>query len=88
MPVEIITCWEGVSWTAWWESGRGMASLGCSLGGGLFVWGKSSEDSKARRGPPSRERETWILVSLVVRERVWVRREEVKERSREPMVGV
>lgn len=36
--------------------------------------GKWSLSSKGRRTPPSRERETWILVSLVMREIETVRR--------------
>ncbi len=63
-----------------------MRRSGCceDLGG---LEGKCGESWKGRRGPPSRERETWILVSLVMRERVCVRwGRGVKERSIEPMV--
>ena len=39
------------------------------------MWeGKCEDCGKGRRAPPSMEREIWILVSLVMRFRTWVRR--------------
>jgi len=71
MEVERAICWVGVIWVAWRDSGRGMASE--ESGVGVCV-GKYGECVKGRRAPPSMERETWILVSLVIRERECVRR--------------
>ena len=69
MPVFRIICCVDVTWVAWWEVGRGMRRSGCVwLGRDAWVLGKCGEASKAWRGPPSRERETWIFVSLVMRE--------------------
>lgn len=91
MPVEMTICWELVICVAWWETGRDTGkSPRTDCGGwevGLEV-GKCGESSKGRRVPPSRESETCTLVSLVMRERVWVRREGGwVVRSMEPMLG-
>ena len=68
MPVDIAICWVGVICVAWWVSERGMAQSG--------YWSRWEEEmeeekcslaGKAGRGPPSREREIWILVSFVMR---------------------
>jgi len=70
MEVSRAISWVCVIWVAWRDSGRGMVSGEMEV----VCVGKCGEVSKGRRAPPSRERETWILVSLVIRERECVRR--------------
>jgi len=54
MPVSRAICWVLVIWVAWWVLGSGM---GREFEVGLWS-GKCEQDSKGRRAPPSRERET------------------------------
>lgn len=62
MPVSISTCCEGEDCEA------------CVFfGSESFGSGKCGEEGSGSRGPPSRLRETWILVSLVSRFRRAVR---------------
>ncbi len=92
MPVSRAICWVDVIWVACFLEGSGIErwdSRG-SEGADWFVVGRGGgprekwgEVGKASKLPPSSERETWILVSLVSRERVARRR---GQRSEEPMM--
>jgi hypothetical protein len=74
MPVLIVICWVGVNCVAWWAPLIGtMPFFSASASAGSVDGGKCDIGSKGGRTPPSRESETWILVSLVDRETVAVR---------------
>lgn len=73
MPVFKAICWVDVICVAWWDVGKGTATSGY-FEDFSNVDGKCSESSKASRGPPSSDRDTWTLVSLVMRESVHVLR--------------
>jgi hypothetical protein len=60
MPVSIVICCDAVNWVA--------CVLSEGVTPGELLEAKYSEGSKAGRRPPSRERETWIFVSAVMRE--------------------
>ena len=63
MPVHIQICCEPINWEAWWfVVWDGMGALGATLSAE-----KSALSGRGSRGPPSRDSETWILVSLVLR---------------------
>ena len=56
-------CCDPFNCDAWWfVDCDGVGALGATLSAE-----KSALSGRGSRGPPSRERETWILVSLVVR---------------------
>ncbi|GFF53891.1 LOW QUALITY PROTEIN: hypothetical protein IFM46972_09888 [Aspergillus udagawae] len=65
-----------VNWVAWAAFfGGTMPCLAASASFGSSGAAKCSDGSYGGSTPPSRERETWILVSLVTRETVAVRAE-------------
>lgn len=75
MPVLIVICCVGVNCVACAASGGGtMPRFAASAASGSAGAGKWAHSSYGRRTPPSRERETWILVSLVMREMETARR--------------
>ena len=73
MPVHIQICCEGESCEAcvscfWSGTGEYVCEeLMEKFDEKTCVPGKYPESGRSSRGPPSRERETWILVSLVSR---------------------
>lgn len=91
MEVSRAICCVGVIWVACLRSGRGIERVddGSEWGDCFGIerregWsGKWAEFGKEGRGPPSRERETWTLVSLVSREMVASRR---GKGSEEPII--
>ena len=66
IPVHIQMCWCSVICDAWVSSVCG-GMAGVEVFGDVEVLesGKCSESGSRSSGPPSKERETWILVSLV-----------------------
>lgn len=74
IPVLMVICCVGVNWVACAASLNGtMPFFAASASWGSEGAGKCLEGSNGGRMPPSKERETWILVSLVSRESVAVR---------------
>lgn len=78
MPVFIVICWVDVNCV---ECGAFLSGRTPLAAAAMFSAdsgaGKWSLASKGSRAPPSRESETWILVSLVMREMDAVRRDSV-----------
>lgn len=74
MPVLMVICCVAVNWVACAASLNGtMPFFAASASWGSEGGGKCLDGSNGGRTPPSKEREIWILVSLVSRESVAVR---------------
>jgi hypothetical protein len=82
MPVSRAICCVAVIWVACLLEGMGIErfdsgfdfEISCGVDGEGWWSGKWDDLGKAGKRPPSRERETWILVSFVSREIVARRR--------------
>lgn len=76
MPVSMSTCWEAEDCEAW--------VFGAVLEEESEEEGKYGEEGSGSRAPPSRESETWTLVSFVSR---FIRAVRAGRWCSEPMVG-